>query len=96
MPQSSSPNILDDVREIKRCVASANLEVALRLLLDFITNFNPELEDEAISVSAKYYRISSAVKKGTVGFDDGERHLTTIGYSILEMLRTTTQNLPQA
>jgi len=76
-------------------VAKADFEPAIKLLIDIVVTFQPDLEDEAISVSSRYYRVKKAVNVGITTFDDSERHLNTIAFSILGILRTLTENRPQ-
>jgi Effector-associated domain 11 len=93
---SAPDEIISQRNEIKRFIARAEFDSALPKLIDFATNYKPDLEDDAVSLSSRYYRIVKAAKNGDISWDEGQRELTKVGAAMLGLLRDITQDLAQA
>ncbi|NUO02657.1 MAG: hypothetical protein HUU01_18780 [Saprospiraceae bacterium] len=65
------PNdILGRRNEIKDCVAAADMDKAVRRLIDFVRDFIEEMEDEAVLLSMDFYTLKQEERMATVKQDD--------------------------
>lgn len=66
-----APNdILARRNEIKDCLATAQLEKAIKRMIDFVRDFHEEAEDEIVLLSMDYYDLRQDIKLGVVKRED--------------------------
>ncbi len=89
-------DILARRNEIKDCIAAADMERAVKRLIDFARDFCAEEEDNVLIISMEFYYLLKKEKMGVVNNDDELLNKRRIAVKILNTLSMMTSNLAQA
>ena len=72
--------------QIKQLVALGNLEEAVKLLIDFTTEFCPTVANEAILISSRFSFLGQNVRKGLITEEEAEKQKNQITSHLLVFL----------
>ena len=89
----ASNDINDRIEEIKNYVANANLQEAVKRLMDFSREFYLESEDEVISLSARFNKYKVEERRGILSQADAGLEYRKISLQILKSLADITEKL---
>jgi len=92
-----APNdILGRRNEIKDCLAAADMAKAVKRLIDFMREFQPNIEDEVILLSMDFHDLNREMRMELIPRDEARRTRRQIAYRILMTLNSTMQQLEAA
>ncbi|MCB0530797.1 MAG: hypothetical protein H6574_10905 [Lewinellaceae bacterium] len=91
------PNdILGRRNEIKDCIAADAVADAVRRLIDFMRDFQPFMEDEAVLISMDFTELEKETRQELVERQEAKRNKRQIAHRILTTLNTACSKLNRA
>ena len=85
-----STDILGRKNEIKDCIAAAQLEAALKRLIDFARDFSSissTMEDEVILLSMEYYDLMKEERMEILAYEDAKMSKRKLASRMLNTLK---------
>ena len=91
--ESNDPN--EWAREIQDCIAQANLDLAVKRLIDYVREYskNPDLEDSVYLISMSYRGLENELLMDTVSSVEARKTRSQIGARILKTIRIVKQEI---
>ncbi|MBK7873544.1 MAG: hypothetical protein IPJ74_24205 [Saprospiraceae bacterium] len=86
-------DILARRNEIKDCIAAADMERAVKRLIDFVREFQAGMEDEVIILSMDYYELSKEERLDIIPYETAKQSKRKIAHRILLTLNSTLSKL---
>lgn len=69
------------------------MEQALKRLIDFIRDFSPKMEDEAILLSMEYYDLEKEIRMDIISYDNGKLTRRKLAVRMLGTLKAAMQKI---
>lgn len=86
-------DILARRNEIKDCIAAADMERAVKRLIDFVREFQAEMEDEVIILSMDFYELTKEERLDIIPYETAKLSKRKIAHRILLTLNTALNKL---
>ena len=91
-----SNDILGRRNEIKDCIAAADMENAVKRLIDFVRDFYISMEDEVILLCMEYSELAKEERMRLEQREDIKLTKRQIAYRVLVILNHVYEKIPRA